>query len=62
MNGPTSHDVRNELEPRFRRFLHGVTAFADAAWHHLKHKWTDALLALGFVAVIVLSAYALLKG
>ena len=59
MQGPTSRGVKNGFDARLRRAWNSVV---PPVWDHLRHKWTDALLALGFLAVILLSAYVLLKG
>ena len=62
MSGPTSRDARGGLEPWMRRLRNLVTSYGEAVFDHLRHNWTDALLAIGFLAVFLLSAYVLLKG
>lgn len=39
-----------------------LVPYVDAVWQHLRVNWTDGLLALGFLAVILLSAYILVRG
>jgi hypothetical protein len=61
MEVPT-RDARGSYESRLRRAWNAIAPVAEAVWEHLKVNWTDALLALGFFAVILLSTYVLLKG
>ena len=56
-----SREVNKRQDARSRNAWSNVTLQADAVWQHLRHNWTDALLGVGFIAVIVLSAYALLR-
>ena len=62
MDGPMPRSAKNQLDSRLRRVWSSVAPHAEAVWEHLKHNWTDALLGLGFIAVILLSAYILLHG
>jgi hypothetical protein len=59
--GPVSREINRGQETRGRRGLNAVGPHIEAVWTHLRHNWMDAVLAAGFVAVIVLSAYALLR-
>lgn len=52
---------RKSLEAQIRRAFDLVTPYAEAVWSHLRVHWTDAFIALGFVAVVLLSAYLLLR-
>ena len=56
-----SRELNKRQDARSRNTWSSVTLQADAVWQHLRHNWTDALLGIGLVAVIVLSAYALLR-
>ena len=62
MDGPMPRSAKNQFDSRLRRAWSNVLPITEAVWDHLKHNWTDALLGLGFVAVILLSAYILFKG
>ena len=59
--GPVSQELNKRQDTRNRRTWHAFALQVEAVWQHLRHNWTDAILAVGFVAVIVLSAYALLR-
>jgi hypothetical protein len=49
------------MASRLRDFVDRAADAVEFVWGHLRANWTDALLAAGFAAVILLSAYVLLK-
>jgi hypothetical protein len=53
-----SASARNGLSRAWTFLSRAVRAVAE----HLRHNWLDGVLAVGFVAVFLLSAYVLLKG
>ena len=59
MERPMTHSPKNSAEPWLRRTWSSVAPLSRAVWEHLKHNWTDAFIALGFAAVMLLSAYVL---
>jgi len=61
MDGPMMRGAKNDSESWLQRARGAMTPAARAVWEHLRHNWTDGLLALGFLAVMVLSAYVMLK-
>lgn len=62
MEAPTPQQERPGLRVQIRDAWSSVVPYIDAVWQHLRVNWTDGLLALGFLAVILLSAYILLRG
>ena len=62
LEAPTPRQDRPGLLPQLRSALGSLMPYADAVWQHLRNHWTDALLAVGFVFVILLSTYLLMKG
>lgn len=61
MYGPVSRELNRRQGARASRGWNAVVPRVEAVWQHLRHNWTDAILGIGFIAVIVLSALALLK-
>lgn len=59
MDRSMTHSSKNSVEPWLRRTWTSVTPMGRAVWEHMKHNWTDAFIALGFVAVMLLSVYLL---
>ena len=62
MDLPPAGDAKSGWSDRLGRIGDRFAVLAAATWEHLRIHWTDALLAVGFVFVALLTAYVLVKG